>query len=96
MPEQPKMSKLTSRLDETTVFTMCVNRKHCFKTWKLAFRVGETQISDFGRFQTLAKRGPKNQRNSSKSGRFASTRRKFVKIEQKNEKRKNIKNERFA
>ena len=96
MPEQHKMQKLTSRLDETTVFTTRVNRKRYFDEWKLAFRVGETQIFDFGLFQNLAKRRSKNQRNRPKSERFASTRRKFMKIEQKKEKRKNIENERFA
>ena len=44
----------------------------------------------------LEKKWPRNQRNSLKSRCFASTRRKFVKIEQKKEKRKNIKNERLA
>ena len=96
MPEQHKMRKLTSRLDETTVFTTHDKRKHCFETWKLAFRLHETQIYDFGRFLTLAKRQPKSQRKSHKSERFASTRRKFVKIEQQKEERKHIENERFA
>ena len=59
MREQPKMRKLTFRLDETTVFTTHDKRKHCFETWKLAFRLHETQIYDFGRFQTLAKRAKK-------------------------------------
>ena len=95
-PRKHKMRKLTFRVDETTVFTTCVKQKHCFERRKLAFRVGETQISDFGQFRTLAKRGPKNQRNSSKSRCFASTRRNFVKIEQKKEKRKNVEHERFA
>ena len=75
MPEQPKMSKLTSRLDETTVFTMCVNRKHCFGTWNLAFRVHETQIYDFGRLQApCEKRVQKAKKSTQKwSFRFDET-----------------------
>ena len=75
MPKQPKMQKLASRLYGTTVFTMCVNRKHCFEEWKLAFRVHETQIYDFGRLQTpCEKRVQKSKKSTQKwSFRFDET-----------------------
>ena len=47
MPEQHKIQKLPSRLDETIVSTMWINRKHRFAKWKFASRLHETRIFTF-------------------------------------------------